>query len=474
MNYQRYKWDVILVIHFLLGIAVGQFPPLVFYWVFGTFVLGVIAGFNRSIRYPTYIFASYLVGIELLGRMSASGLPHEFIKYAVSLILIISLIQEQRRLKVAFIIFLALLVPAMFLTDGGNLEETRQLISANLSGPFCLAISVFYFYRRPITLIEFKKIAIAILLPLSSTLGYLVIKTPDFSEIEFGFQSNFATSLYGPNQMSSILGLGVLLIGICYFLKIRLFASSLIILSFLGLLLFRGLLTFSRGGMITPLILLIVIFIYFSWKVAGLNRNTIRIIFLTTVFSILSYFLFDYANQITGNKLLDRYSGKKSGKQVENLDQLTSGRTQIMLLDWMIFKDNPIIGIGVGMGKFARPKYGYMIEVAAHNEFSRTLAEHGLFGVFALLILLGFPFHYFVLNKNIGERVLVIAFIGFCFVFMTHAATRIAAPCFLYGFAFIRIVPLSQKRKNGIVFREHAFPPWKITSPNGVGSPQVK
>jgi len=473
MIFQRYKWDIILGIHFFLGIVAAQSSQIVFIWVSGMLIIGVGAAYMRSARYPAYIFASYLVGLELLGRMSFAGLPHEFTKYAVSFVLIVSLLRERRRLLWVFVLFLILLFPAIFLTDGGYFEESRQLISANLSGPFCLAISVFYFYRRPFNAQEFKSISIALLLPLASILGYLLIKTPDFSEIEFGFQSNFATSIYGPNQMSSILGLGVLIVGLCYFLKIRLFTSNIVVLSFTGFLLFRGLLTFSRGGMLTPLILLVIIFFYFSWKVAGFNKNTVRIILLTTVFAGMAFVLFNYANEITGNKLLDRYSGKKRGKQVENIDQLTSGRTRIVVLDWLIFKDNPLFGIGVGMGKYARPRYGYNMEVAAHNEFSRTLAEHGAFGVLALLILIGFPFQYFFSNKNIGERVILIAFIGFCFVFMTHAATRIAAPCFLYGFAFIKIVQSSKKRKNGIVLRQHVVTPRQVTSPYGVGSAQV-
>lgn len=81
------------------------------------------------------------------------------------------------------------------------------------------------------------------------------------------------------------------------------------------------------------------------------------------------------------------------------------------------------------------------MEVAAHNEFSRVLAEHGMFGVTALLIMVIMPIKRFFANRKILERIIIIAFIGFCFVFMTHSATRIAAPCFLYGFAFMRFVP---------------------------------
>lgn len=431
--------------HFLAGLLAALLPSLVFIWVMVAFCLGVYAAFTKSVRYPEYLFAAYLTGLELLGRMSASGIPHEFIKYAVSVILIVALLRTHKRIAYSFIIFMLMLIPGAFLTDGGSFEETRQLISANLTGPFCLSISVLYFYKKPFNGLALRRLFLFILFPLASILGYLLIRTPDFSEIEFGFQSNFTTSIYGPNQMSSILGLGILIIGLCYFLKIRLFGSNILALSFIGFLLFRGLLTFSRGGMITPLILLAVIFIYFTWKVAGLNRNTVRVMFLASVFSVLAVFLFQYADKITGNKLSDRYKGVKRGKQIEDIDKLTSGRTMIAYLDWQIFKDNALMGVGPGMGNELRKKYGYSDEVAAHVEFSRLLAEHGFLGVIALLIMTLTPLYYFFSTQKILERIFLIAFIGFCFVFMTHAATRIAAPCFLYGFAFVQVIPLPRR-----------------------------
>jgi O-antigen ligase len=457
----RYKSDVILLFHLSLGVLAGLYPQLVYFWVMIVFLLGIYSTLKQGAAVPVYLVAAYLAGIELLGRMSSSGLPHEFIKYAITLILVSALFFKKRKaIPRAFIVFVLLLIPATFLTNGGSFEETRQLISGNVSGPACLAVSAIYFYERKFDPTALRKIFLAILYPLGSIVGYLIIKTPDLSEIEFGFQSNFATSIYGPNQMSSILGLGILLIGQAYILKVRLFASHLISLAFVSILLFRGLLTFSRGGMLTAGILLVIIFLYSSFR-AGFNVSMLRIIFLTAIFSIGAFVAFDYTNKLTDNALYGRYTGVKNGKQIEDLDKLTSGRTTIMYIDWEIFKDNMLTGIGPGMGKYFRLQYGYSVEVAAHNEFSRILAEHGLFGLFAIIILLGAPIRQFYKDKKVVERVIVIAFIGFCFVFMTHAATRIAAPCFLYGLAFIKIVPTLFPRlvHNDIILRQHSLQP---------------
>jgi hypothetical protein len=418
----------------------GLYPGIVLIWVLLTFSLGLFFGFNSNSRIKPYVFASYLAGMELLGRMSGSGLPHEFTKYAVIVILSLAIAVNRMRMSILFVLFVLLLVPAAFLTDGGNFEATRQLISANLSGPVCLAVSVIYFNNVKLTIVQISKIFLSLLFPLAAIIGYLFIRTPDFSEIEFGFQSNFAASVYGPNQMASMLGLGVLVIATSYFLGIRLFSSVIITWSFLGLLLFRGLLTFSRGGMISSAILIALMFLYLSWKEIGLNLRTLRIMTVAAGILLVSYLAFDYTNRITKNALLERYTGIQRGRQIEDVDKLTSARTLIVVLDWKIFLDNPLTGIGVGMGKFERTKYGNMLEAAAHNEFSRLLSEHGLAGIVCVLILIYAGTNRFFSTKSVSSRILVLAGVGFCLIFMTHSATRLAAPSFMYGLAFAEIV----------------------------------
>lgn len=441
MRRSKYLPDFLLLTHAGLGMIVAFFPQLVFPWVLVVFLLGVYFALTGSTR-STYYVAAYLAGIELLGRMSSAGLPHEFIKYAITAIFVLGLLVSRTKISLLFGIFMALLLPAVLLTDGGSFEDTRQLISGNLSGPVCLGVSAIYFFNRPLDVNTVRRIFLNLMYPLAAILGFMIIRTPDLDAIEFGFQSNFVTSIYGPNQMSSILGLGILVIGLAYFMGLRLFASHLVAFGFLGMLLFRGLLTFSRGGMLTPAVLLVMILFYLSWKM-GIVRSGLRVFFTALALFVLGYGAFHYTNEITDNALYGRYTGVRNGRQVEDIDKFTSGRTIIMVMDWQIFKDNWLWGVGPGMGKFYRVDYGYRVEVAAHNEFTRLLAEHGLLGLVALIILVTAPISRFFQSKKIGERILIIALIGFCFVFMTHAATRIAAPCLLYGLAFVRVFSTS-------------------------------
>ena len=75
--------------------------------------------------------------------------------------------------------------------------------------------------------------------------------------------------------------------------------------------------------------------------------------------------------------------------------------------------------------------------VGAHTEFSRLLAEHGLFGV-GCLVLLGVITVRLVKGRAAGgHKALALAGLAWGFLFMTNAGMRIVAPSFFVGFAAI-------------------------------------
>lgn len=457
----KYRADIIVGLHLGLGAIFVLEPSLVFYFILSVFLYGLVSVLGIVKRQPAYLFSAYLIGFELMGRMSQSGIPHEFVKYAVTSLLMLEFFQRPRYIPWFILLFVLCLVPGIFLVETSELDEWRKLISLNLSGPLCLSVSVIYFYKRPITIRNVRILLLLVIYPLVTILAYLTIATPDLSEIDFGYQSNFESSIYGPNQMASILGLGILIIGICYLLKIRLFGSSWVALVLVSLFAFRGLLTFSRGGMIAPIILLAVAFLVTLWRTALNKRHFARTIFVSLMVGVIFYLAFSYTNEVTKNALYDRYTGKIRGKQID-IEKLTSGRTKISTWDLKIFRENVYTGVGVGMAKFYRKAVGSKTEIIAHNEFTRLLAEHGLFGAVAILILFLAPLHRFFEAHFFSNKLISLVMAGFCLVFMTHSATRLAAPCFLFGLAFLdlkifpapaHLTPIS----NDIVFGQHAL-----------------
>ena len=87
---------------------------------------------------------------------------------------------------------------------------------------------------------------------------YLVLYTPDLQEVITGTGSNFAASGgFGPNQVATVLGIGIFVLAVRFFISKELFYHKLFDLALLGLLGFRALVTFSRGGVLTAIIMIL-------------------------------------------------------------------------------------------------------------------------------------------------------------------------------------------------------------------------
>lgn len=444
----RYQFEFLLLAHAGLGIAIALYPVLVAAWVLGTLVLyGLLPTLqHRNANGRAHLAAAYLAGFEMTVRASDAGLPWETTKYAVIMLLGVGLLSEPRLKKapISIVIFVACLVPSIAVIDFElGFNRIRQDIAFNLAGPICLAVAVWYFFRRPISRAQMTRLIQFLLLGLTTTLGYLFIKTPDISEIEFTYGANFAASGFGPNQMASALGVGILLLMTALILKLPVFQFRPALWMLMGLLLYRGLLTFSRGGMMGPLLATSAGLMHY-WSATGFFRggNLQRLVAVGMVVAIAG-FCFLYVNELTGNKLLERYMGKRENQEL-SWDKYTSGRITILQIDAEIFIEHPWLGIGPGMGAWNRGKFGFGKggPVCAHTEYTRLLAEHGIFGIVALGILFGLPLQEFFRRRQYPEWNLLLITLTFStFAFLAHSATRTALPMFMYGLAFCCLVP---------------------------------
>jgi hypothetical protein len=96
-------------------------------------------------------------------------------------------------------------------------------------------------------------------------------------------------------------------------------------------------------------------------------------------------------------------------------------------------------GVGPGMAEFKRLEMtGEMY--SAHIEYSRLMAEHGIFGIMAILIIFLAPISYFFKLKTTDNRILLVMCVAFTCVTLAHSAMRIAAPGFIYGMAYINFI----------------------------------
>jgi hypothetical protein len=353
--------------------------------------------------------------------MTDANVFWEFGKYAVSLLLLLAILRWRIHIHPLPIFYFALLVPAIPLVIGvlGS-ERARQIISFNLSGPLTLAIAAIFFYAHTLDRTKFNWLATSIIVPILGIEALTLYSTLSQEQIIFVASSNLITSGgFGPNQISAILGLGTLLCWVYQFTCEKTASASRWLLLIIGMLfLIQAGLTLSRGGVYNLLIAIPPATYFF---VRGNKKAWSLFIAGAAVVSLAFYFLLPYLNTYTQGMLLERFQ-----------DIETTSRQEMLIADLQIWRDNPLYGVGVGISSLHRQAIlGFY--AAAHTEYSRLLADHGLFGLMALSLLGVMFIQAFRKAKGNLARGIVLAFMLWSLAEMSHSATRIVAIPYLFA-----------------------------------------
>lgn len=430
-----------LLLHVALGAFIEQWRFLSTYWgllAFSWFFFRTLYTRNRSGL--AHLGAAYIVGLEVLLRMSKASLFWEFGKLACTALITAALLLERgRHPRWHYLLLLLLFAPSLFLAADLSLDRYRQMITYQLGGMILLILASVYFAGRRMQVADFQKSCRYMLYPIAAMLTYLSLHTPSFQEIQFTSSSNFAASGgFGPNQVSTILGLGMLLLFLNYLLRYPPLFGNWIDKAFVGWLLFRALLTFSRGGVLAAALALVLGYLVYAYSAhLGQFRKTL---FRTIVGLAVAAGLFVVTDDLTGGVLSMRYKGEKPGirygSNAQMLEKYSSGRLDIMLTDILMFLDHPLLGVGVGESNILRPRYGVVNN--PHTEQTRLLSEHGILGLILLLWLIGI-----ILSRSFTGpphwRFLSVALCGLVFFTMLHAATRLAMVGFVFGLGLIHL-----------------------------------
>ena len=426
----------LILFHAFVGIAGYIFPFSSKIYGYSIFIFGIYYVIKkRNKNNEALIAAAYVVGSEVFLRMTGGNPLYEISKYGVMVFILIGMyFSGFSRSSIPYWIFLLLLVPAIIVsTTSLNFNtDIRKAIAFNISGPVCLGIASLYTYKRKISLVEINTILLAIGLPIISTVVYLMLYTPNLKDILTGTGSNFMTSGgFGPNQVSTILGLGMFIF-FSRFILVSKTKFQILINVFIALnITYRGMLTFSRGGMITGflMIVILVVFLYFMSNSGGkLKMNYIIILLALAMTGTWAYTSFQ-----TGGLIDKRYANQDASGRVKK-SQFT-GREDIAQSEINTFLNNPIFGVGVGRSAEVR-KLETGINAASHSEITRMFAEHGTLGIIGLLILFLTPFFLFVEYKF---NLFLFCFVLFWILTINHAAMRLAAPAFVYSLALLNI-----------------------------------
>jgi len=449
-----------LLLHVGIGVLVSKFRVLAQVYLLVIvvyFVFQIVRQTNTT--YYALGAAAYIAAAEVFLRMSG-GLPFwELGKYLVIFFMLLGMFYEGFKLKAwPVLAFLFLLLPGVvvgYLNFDYFEESFRKAVLFNLSGPLSLFATALFCYQREIKFKTLLKVVDVMLLPLVSMVVYITLYAPPSQDIVFTTESNLAASGgFSGNQVSTILGLGIFLAYIRFLIPYKNNLLNVINIGLLGLLTYRCLLTFSRGGFITAIVMMVVFTVlYINWApLAKKAKASAKLIGL----GVGGFLLWGTVMAATGGLIYNRYAGQNARGEDQDI---TTGRAEIFSEELMAFFEDPFLGAGVGMGKFFRFELDGEL-AASHNEVSRMLAEHGVLGIFALLILLLIPLG-FLLSKN--RNLLMLPFVAFWFLTINHSAMRVALPGFMYGFALLSVHYAKQKQpklkpKTTALSRQQALP----------------
>jgi O-Antigen ligase len=424
----------LIFLHVIIGLVIFLVPftsKIVSLLVIFLSIIFILT--SKSKVYIVLIVSAYIAASDVFFRMTDGLFFYELHKYLLIGFVLLGLMLDHTRAKgYAYLFYVGILLLSITLTTYNITDEVRRMIAFNLAGPVSLGFVAFYFYKKKVTMQQLNKILFYALLPVISLVVYLFLYAPSVKDVVTGTDSNFETSGgFGPNQVATILGVGIFILFSRLVLNKFKGLQSMIELILLCLMVFRGLVTFSRGGILTAFVavLLLVLVTYTKGK-RKFRVKIIQALFWSVVLGVSIWF---YAVNRTSGFIENRYNNQNAfGVEKEDV---TTGRKELFLIEIEAFLENPVLGIGVGKNKDYRFEKTGRVS-ASHNEISRLLAEHGSLGILAFLILLLIPFLFRLENS---KNIYFYSFFIFWLLTINHSAMRIAFPSFIYGLCLLDV-----------------------------------
>jgi O-antigen ligase len=437
----REFWVVVglTALHAPVGLLFYNFKSAAVLHAYLTLALGLYFVFENkpnSLIKIAYLTA-YLTGVEVLWRMADAPIFWEYGKYAISLVLFAAIARSgAKKIAVLPLIYFALLIPACFVTLFGNdLNTARGKISSNISGPLVIAACCCFFSVIQLNWRQVRRLFIALIIPISTVAFTALFYTVSNPEISFNTESNHATSGgFGPNQVSSILGLGSFVALMLLILMNNQYKFKILFAVLALFLAAQSVLTFSRGGMYNVIGAVAIVILVQARDIKKTVSILIPVLLITVLFIA---FIFPLLNDFTGGLLQERFESTDPANRVEIIES-----------DFQILFENPVLGIGIGEAKIYRQQiFSYVMN--SHTEFTRLISEHGLFGIAAIVMLVVMSLFGFQKQKTPFGKAIVAGAVVWSCLYMLNSGMRLSAPGFFWGLAYISLIPLkSAFRKN--------------------------
>ena len=411
----------LILLHVLLGVLVFFIESAAVVHV-ALCILAIVIISSRGNKTNTLIVAAYIVGAELLWRVTESNPLHELAKYAVAFAFLLCALRD-KKLKIPqsmFLIGVFMFVAVPQPLFAYNFDYARQVLSFYLSAYVMLVVAGSVLYEHRLSQREITQVLLVTLLPIISLGVLLGLQLITNSNITWTTEANFeASGGFGPNQVATALALGANII----FWYLILLAKKLDIRKglFLGaiaiVLTVQSALTFSRGGIYNLVIPIAVAAIHIVTK-----REIFRVVLIFAVIAMAVWVILPALDNFTGGKLIERFSSVN-----------TSGRIDIVDASLSYFYANPFFGAGVGRLPAEADT------ITAHTEQIRLLGEHGLMGIFIYILMVVPTIRRYFQAKSLKQKALILSLFVWAQVYMFHSAVRTAAPIFLTVLTYMQL-----------------------------------
>lgn len=167
-----------MVLHAVLGGAIFALPFISKIYSILILFYGIYYVFKyKNNNHEALYVCGYIIGSELILRMTGGSVSYEFSKYCVIFFLLMGMYYKGfSKYAVPYWVFIVLLIPGIVVSMISLDYDIalRKSIAFNISGPVCLAIASIYMYNRKITINQISTIILNMGLPVVSCAVYLI------------------------------------------------------------------------------------------------------------------------------------------------------------------------------------------------------------------------------------------------------------------------------------------------------------
>ncbi len=421
--------------HIPIGLAMQASPALASAQAYLTILVVIAILFGASTPAPVVAAAAYVGGAEVLWRQTSAAVPWEVSKYLLIAVFAAGVIRFLGRPQraVAVGLFLAALAPAAVIPvvrDG--LTGAIDPLAFNLAGLVGLAVGVLLLGRLAGTWESLSPVPWMLVAPVTATAAISAASLRGLGPSDFFNDSNFrAAGGFGPNQVSAILGLGVVLLVLVAARESRR-SLQLLAVTLAVWFLVQALLTFSRGGVLNIVVALLVALPFLVAR----RETGPRAALLVVVAMVSLALLLPSLESLTGDKLGQRFTDTRQADK----------RSELIAADFHTFTEHSLLGVGVGEAEHHR---GDRLVIASHTEYTRLLAEHGMLGIVALACLGAMVVAAFRRQRTAFGLAWTAALVAWSLTELWHASTRLAATPFAFALGSFTIVAVAAADRDG-------------------------